>query len=188
MHPATTYLEGSIRGRAGAVATRFVGRIYFVVLLDDLRIAHGVLQFWRVAGDCDVARYRLGESGGTREALASAHASGVGDGRRRPRVGAHRHVMDLRKSASERRYFVTSERARKRFLPCLDGAHAGFDAASVRVASAALGFGCRRISFWAGDCLVAEAQTGKRSRGNLPGNHHGDFLLCSEYCTGGFWA
>jgi len=41
--------------------------------------------------------------------LAGAHASGVGGGRRRPRVGAHRHVMDLRKGASEGRYFVTSE-------------------------------------------------------------------------------
>src|SRR5882762_10474783 len=118
VHPPATHLEEFIGRRAGAVAPGFVGRIYFVVLLDDLRVAHGVLQFWRMAGDCDATRCRLGESGGKREALAGAHASCVGDGRRRPRVGADRHVMDLRKSASEWRYFVTSERARKRFLSC----------------------------------------------------------------------
>src|SRR5882672_9503377 len=102
--------------------------------------------------------------------MAGAYASGASCGRRGARGRVNRYVMDLGQGAGERRYFVASERARKRFLPRLDGAHAGFDAASLRVASAALGFGCRRISFWAGDCLVAEAQTGKRSRGNLPGN------------------
>src|SRR6266403_132496 len=98
VHPPPTHLEEFIGRRAGAVAAGFVGRIYFVLLLHDLRLAHGVLQFWRVASNCDVARYRLGESGGTRQALAGAHARGFGDGWRRPRVGAHRHVMDIRKS------------------------------------------------------------------------------------------
>ncbi len=55
LHPETAHLEKVNGGRAGAVASSFVGGIYFAVLLHDVRLAHGVLQFWRVAGDCDAA-------------------------------------------------------------------------------------------------------------------------------------
>src|SRR5882762_2020569 len=96
--------------------------------------------------------------------------------------------MDLRKSASDRRYFVTSEGARKRFLPCFDGAHVGFDTASLRVASAARWFGRRGISFWVDCGLVAATQARERSCSNLFGNHHGRVLLRGEYSVGRFWA
>src|ERR1700682_6278335 len=158
VHSAAANLEEFISGRASAIAAGFVGGVYFAVFLADLWLPDAVLQFWRVAGHCHAAGNRLGESGGTGQAMARAYASGAGGGGYGAGGSTDCDVVDLRKGAGERRYFFASARARKRFLPRLDGAHSGFDAAGFRAASPAFGARCRRISFWIGGRMVASSQ------------------------------
>src|ERR1700674_3362279 len=113
VHSAAANLEEFTGGRASTIAAGFVGRIYFAIFLADVWLADGVLQFRSVAGHRHVAGDRLCESGRAGQALARPHASRAGGGGCDAGGSSDRHVVDFRKGAGERRYFLAFERARK---------------------------------------------------------------------------
>jgi len=184
---ACALLEELGCGAASEAAGGIVGWIYFAVFFPDLRIAHGILQLWGMAGDRNAAGDRTGAGGRTWRAMVDTHARSIGGSRSLARGRADYDACDFRKSAGAWGHLFLAGTAAAGHVSSFDGAHSGLNAAGVCGAANARGNGSRGVFGGIGSG-VGTAECGQTHSGYIDdGSDHGAVLFRGKYGAGSFW-
>src|SRR3989454_5090978 len=183
-HSTSKNVENSLGGGASALAARSVVRIHPVFFLAHFRIAHGVLQFWRLARDGHAAGHRARESRGAEQTMGARPPNGACSPGGFDRGRARGDVVDLCQGPCSWRHLFAPRRTRDRRLPRFNGPFSRPDTLGLCSVAPAFRSRCRRISVWVQHVMVVEAQGPPACRHHLHRNCDGSFSLCGQYCVG----